>query len=434
LKTTLNHSTKLDKTMNIFPSPEQRLNPFQFYADMRHNNPVAYDDRNNIWAVFRYYDVQFILGDYTHFSSALPPTKLDNNLSKEGNKEEEKEMMPFSRPSLLKSDPPYHRTLRGVVASAFTPLTISKLEPRIERITHDLLNQVIEKGNMDLINDLAYPLPVTVIAELLGVPLQDRNIFRIWADKLLSSAGSQLIAEQHGSAKNLILIQSEMDDYFNAIIDKRTISPQSDLISNLIKAEADGHHLSREEILAFCTLLLLAGHVTTVNLIGNTILSLLQNPQEFKKLKEDVILSSSSSLIPSTIEETLRYRSPVQAIFRMTTQEITIGGTQKIPSGQGIIVWLGSANHDESVFPDPEKFDISRIPHAHSHVGFGHGIHFCIGAPLARLEARVALKIILERLQDLELDESKAIKPLDSLIFHGVSQLPLRFTPSTARI
>src|SRR6187200_949253 len=414
--------------MNIFPSPKQRLNPFQFYADMRHNNPVAYDDSNNIWAVFRYYDVQFILGDYTHFSSAVPvPTKLDANLQKEGNEEEEQKM-PFSRPSLLKSDPPYHRTLRGVVASAFTPMIISKLEPRIENITHDLLNQVIEKGNMDLINELAYPLTVTVIAELLGVPLQDRDIFRRWADKLLSSAGSQLIAEHHGSAKNLVLIESEMDDYFNAIIDKRTLSPQSDLISNLIKAEADGHHLSREEILAFCTLLLLAGHVTTVNLIGNTILPLLQNPQEFKKLK------ASPTLIPSTIEETLRYRSPVQAIFRMTTQDITIGGAQKIPSGQGIIVWLGSANHDESVFPDPEKFDISRVPHAHSHVGFGHGIHFCLGAPLARLEARVALKIILERLQNLELDESKDIKPLQSLIFHGVSQLPLRFTPNTARI
>jgi cytochrome P450 len=412
--------------MNVFPSPEQRLNPFQFYSDMRHNNPVAYDDRNNIWGVFRYYDVQFILGDYTHFSSAVLPTKL-NNLMKEGNEEDQK--MPFSRPSLLKSDPPYHRTLRAVVASAFTPMTISKLEPRIEGITHDLLNQVIEKGNMDLINELAYPLPVTVIAELLGVPLQDRDTFRIWADKLVSSAGNQLNAENRGSAKNLVVLQSEMDDYFNAIIDKRTITPQSDLVSNLIKAEADGHHLSREEILAFCTLLLLAGHVTTVNLIGNTILSLLQNPQEFKKLKEDGT-SSSPSLIPSTIEETLRYRSPVQAVFRLTTQEITIGGAQKIPSGQGIVVWLGSANHDESVFPDPERFDISRIPHAHSHVGFGHGIHFCLGAPLARLEARIALKIILERLQNLELDVSniETIKPLHSLFFHGVSQLPLRFT------
>ncbi|HET7285243.1 MAG TPA: cytochrome P450 [Nitrososphaeraceae archaeon] len=412
--------------MNIFPPTEQSLSPFQFYADMRHNNPVAYDDRNNIWGVFRYYDVQFILGDYMHFSSAVPPTKL-NDLSKEVNEEDEDQKMPFSRPSLLKSDPPYHRTLRAVVASAFTPMTISKLEPRIESITHDLLNQIIEKGNMDLINDLAYPLPVTVIAELLGVPLQDRDTFRTWADKLISSAGSQLNAEHHGSAKNLISIQSEMDDYFNAIIDKRTITPQTDLISNLIKAEADGHHLSREEILAFCTLLLLAGHVTTVNLIGNTILSLLQNPQEFKKLKED---RTSSSLIPSIIEETLRYRSPVQAVFHMTTQDITIGGAQKIPSGQGIVVWLGSANHDESVFPDPEKFDISRIPHAHSHVGFGHGIHFCLGAPLARLEAGVALKIILERLQNLELDDSNIehIKPLHSLFFHGVSQLPLRFT------
>jgi cytochrome P450 len=411
--------------VNVFPSAEQRLNPFQFYADMRHNNPVAFDDRNNMWAVFRYYDVQSILGDYAHFSSGVPvpPSTLNNNLPKEGNEEEKEQKMPFSRSSLGKSDPPYHRTLRAVVASAFTPMTISKLEPRIESTTYDLLNQVIEKGNMDLINDLSYPIPVTVIAELLGVPLQDRNTFRIWADKLVSFVGSQRIAEYQGSVKNLVPIESEMDDYFNAIIDKRTTSPQTDLISDLIKAEADGRHLSREEILAFCNLLLVAGHVTTVNLIGNTILSLLQNPQEFKKLKED------RSLIPATIEETLRYRSPIQAIFRMTTQDITIGGAQKILSGQQIIGWLGSANHDESVFPDPEKFDISRIPHAHFHVGFGHGIHFCLGAPLARLEARVVLKIILERLQNLELDETKSIKPLDSLIFHGVSQLHLRFTP-----
>ena len=409
--------------MNIFPSPEQQLNPFQFYADMRHNNPVAYDNRNNIWGVFRYYDVQFILGDYTHFSSNPPPPKSDN-LPNQGKEQK----MPFTRPSLLKSDPPYHRMLRAVIASAFTPMAISKLEPRIESITHELVNQVTQKGNMDLINDLAYPLPVTVIAELLGVPVQDRNIFRGWADKLVSSAGSQLNEEQHASAKNLFQMQTEMDDYFNAIIDKRTIAPQSDLISGLIKAEADGHRLSREEILAFCTLLLLAGHVTTVNLIGNTVLSLLQNPQEFRKLKEEDNLSTSP-LIPSTIEETLRYRSPVQAVFRTTKEQVTIGESQKIPPGQGIVVWLGSANHDESVFPDPEKFDISRIPHGHSHVGFGQGIHFCLGAPLARLECRVTLKIILERLRDLELDSSKTetIKALPSLFFHGVSQLPLRF-------
>jgi cytochrome P450 len=400
--------------MNIFPPPEQRLSPFQFYADMRHNKPIAYDDRSKMWAVFRYYDIQSILGDYTRFSSILPQRQTLG-----------------LRLGLLNTDPPYHRTLRGAVASAWTPMAISKLEPRIESITHDLLNQVIEKGKIDLINDLAYPLPITVIADLLGIPLQDRDTFRGWGEKVVSSTESQFYVEQHGHPdENFASMQSEMDDYFNGIIDKRTISPQSDFISNLIKAETDnGHHLSREEILEFCTLLLLAGHVTTVNLIGNTILSLLQNPQEFKKLKEED-RSSLPSLISSTIEETLRYRSPVQSLTRMTTQEVTIGG-QKIPSEQDIFVMIGSANHDESVFPDPEKFDISRTPHGHSHVGFGHGIHFCLGAPLARLEAKVALKIILERLQDLELDDSKKeeIKPIDSFIFHGVSHLPLRFTP-----
>jgi cytochrome P450 len=396
--------------MNIFPSPEQRLFPFQFYADMRHNNPVAYDDISNMWAVFRYYDIQSILGDSTHFSSAPSPTL------------QRKQRTVGTMPSLLRSDPPYHRTLRAVVASAFTPMTISKLEPRIESIVHDLLNQIIERGNMDLINELAYPLPVSVIVELLGVPLEDSDTFHVWADKLATSTETET---------DDFLDLPPLDDYFNAIIDKRRTNPQPDLISSLIKAEADGHHLSREEILAFCSLLLIAGHETTVNLIGNMILSLLQNPQEFKKLKEHRSSSSSlSSLISSTIEETLRYQSPVQAIPRRTAQEVTIGG-QKITSGQDIIAMIGSANHDESVFPDPEKFDISRIPHGHSHMGFGHGIHFCLGAPLARLEGSIVLKIILDRLQNLEIDDSKkeAIKPLASIVFHGVSHLPLRFTP-----
>jgi len=221
-----------------------------------------------------------------------------------------------------------------------------------------------------------------------------------------------------------------MDSYFSTIVEERIRSPREDLITNLIKAQADGRQLSKDEILTFCWLLLLAGHVTTVNLIGNTILSLLQNPDEFKLLQDDY------NLIGSTIEETLRYRSHVQAVARIVTKETNLGG-QKIQSGQRIIPWLGSANHDESIFPDPERFDIGRSNSAtyhHGHVGFGHGIHFCLGAPLARLEGQVVLRVILQRLQDLTLDtegskknDKDSLTPLQSVFFHGVAHLPLRF-------
>jgi cytochrome P450 len=414
--------------MNIFPPLEQRLNPFKFYATMRESNPIAYDDKNNLWGIFRYYDVQSILGDYTHFSSNPPNPQHGKQLL------EDRRQLPFSRPSLLKSDPPYHRVLRGVIASAFTPMAIARLETRIENVANHLVDRVIKEGNMDLISDLAYPLPVTVIAELLGIPVEDRNIFQDWADKLVSSAGGEL-NDQPNSTKNLITIQSEMDEYFGPIIDNRSKDPQQDLISSLIKAEADGNHLTKEEILAFCTLLLLAGHVTTVNLIGNAVLSLLQYQEQIKLLKDDI----SYSLIPSAIEETLRYRSPVQAVFRITNRGAKVAD-QSIDPGQGVVIWLGSANHDEKVFPDPDKFDISRSPQGHSHVGFGHGIHFCLGAPLARLEGKVAIKVILERLKDLQFEYERGtdlveglpqnVKPLHSLFFHGVSSLPLRFRPA----
>ncbi len=203
---------------------------------------------------------------------------------------------------------------------------------------------------------------------------------------------------------------------------------RNDLISNLLNAEIDGDSLSEQEILAFCSLLLLAGHVTTVNLIGNTIRSLLEHPQQFKLL----LLQDNKSypLIPSAIEETLRYRSPVQALFRFAIHDTNIGG-RKIQYGQRMIIWIGSANHDESIFHFPEQFDMARNPNAH--IAFGHGIHFCLGSTLARLEAQVVLKIILERLHDLRFDDEykqEALKPLHGVFFHGVNHLPLRFRPS----
>ena len=320
-----------------------------------------------------------------------------------------------------------------VIASAFTPMMIAKLQPHIENIVHEMLNEVITKGSMDLIDDLAYPLPVTIIAELLGVPIDDRNLFRGWADMIVSSTGSD-ITDEHGTSNNIVQMIKEMDSYFSGIVEERTQKPRDDLITNLIKAQAEGRHLSNDEILTFCRLLLLAGHVTTVNLIGNTILSLLQNQTEFR------LLQNNHNLIPSTIEETLRYRSPVQAVVRIVKKETNLGG-RVIPSGQRIIAWLGSANHDESVYVDPERFDITRWNSTNSdqhraHVGFGHGIHFCLGAPLARLEGQVVLRVILQRLHDLNFDSNgnENLIPLQSVFFHGVAHLPLRFLPGPKKL
>lgn len=411
--------------MNIFPPPDQRLYPFRFYAEMRRLNPITYDERSNFWGVFRYSDIQNILGDYMTFSSAAP--KLDSPSTE---KNQNANAAAFQRPSLLQSDPPYHRTLRGVISSAFTPMIIAKLEPHIENIAHELLNRVIQKGSMDLIDDLAYPLPVTIIAELLGVPIEDRDLFRGWADRIVSSTAveGEMSDDENVTSKNIIRMIDEMDSYFSNIVEERTKNPREDLITNLIKAQADGRHLYKDEILTFCRLLLLAGHVTTVNLIGNTILSLLQNPHELR------LVQSDRTLIPSTIEETLRYRSPVQAVARIVIKDTSLG-RQKLQLGQRIIAWLGSANHDESMFEDPERFDIARNKSSShpAHIGFGHGIHFCLGAPLARLEGQVALRVILQRLQDLKLDsrdkENKQadLIPLQSVFFHGVTHLPLMF-------
>ena len=273
--------------MNIFPPTNQRLYPFDFYSQMRRLNPVAYDERNKIWGIFRYGDVQSVLGDYMTFSS--DPQRSDSLMLPFT----ERAATPFQRLSLLQSDPPYHRTLRGVIASAFTPMIIAKLQPHIERIAHEMLNEVIAKGSIDLIDDLAYPLPVTIIAELLGITIEDRNLFRGWADTIVSSTGGD-VTDEHGTSNNIVQMIKEMDSYFSGIIEERTQKPREDLITNLIKAQIEGRHLSKDEILTFCRLLLLAGHVTTVNLIGNTILSLLQNPAEFRRLKDDhnLILST----------------------------------------------------------------------------------------------------------------------------------------------
>jgi cytochrome P450 len=434
--------------MNIFPSPHQILNPFPFYAEMRKFHPIEYDEKNEIWGIFRYNDIQNILTDYRNFSSdiqKLVNIQQEQEMQKVTEPQDHKNRRPL-RSSLLTSDPPRHSQLRRVISSAFSPNTIYKLKPRIEQICYDMIDNVIEQGHMDLINDLAYPLPVTVIAELLGIPAQDQDTFKKWADDLLGSTrgSSNNLPIDKDSQKIFARVQSEMDLYFNNIIEKRRIQKQlsssNDLIDNLLRAEIDGNTLSGEDILAFCSLLLLAGHVTTVNLIGNVVRSLLEYPQQLKQL---LLLQSNGnlhknydSLISSAIEETLRYRSPVQGVFRFATHDVALGGQGKekaIQRGQRMIMWIGSANHDESIFTNAEIFDINRNT-ADTHFAFGHGIHFCLGSILATLEAQVVLKIILDRLHNLRFANEyneELLKPLHGVFFHGVSNLPLCFESSS---
>jgi cytochrome P450 len=411
--------------MNIYPPVEQRFSPFEFYSLMRKNNPVVFDERNGQWGLYCYSDIEKILKDPIKFSSKFGPFQVPQEYQEN-----------LNRPSLLNTDPPYHRKLRSIVDTLFVPIEIAKLEPRIENIANELIDNIIKKDNttMDLITDFAYPLPATVIAELLGVPSEDRDTFRQWADNIVSlEITSDSDIDSIRKANKTV---TDMDIYFNKLIEKKKKIPANDLISHIIKAKVDGHSLFGKEILSFCSLLLNAGHVTTVNLIGNLVFSLLENPQEFKRLQE-----SKNSLIKSTIEETLRYRSPVQFLFRIANADVTLSEEsgkkrvqkQKIQKGQGITLFLGSANHDESIFTDPERFDITRKNLRH--LGFGTGIHFCLGAPLARLEGKIALRMILERFENLQFNFDNSdrqdlytkVTPLKSSFLLGLSHLPLCF-------
>jgi len=429
--------------MDIFPPPDQILNPFPFYSKMRKSHPIAYDDKNKLWGIFRYYDIQEILTDYRHFSSDVQ--ELINVQQAELERQDQNRVLERGesvRRSILTSDPPYHNKLRSVISSAFTSNKMGALKPRIEQVCHELIDIVIENGHMDLINDLAYPLPVTVIAELLGIPSDDRDTFRRWADELIGSTATNNnnLPIDRASEQTFKRVQNEMDSYFIKIIEKRKVEKLSsnDLISNLLKAEIDGNKLTDEEIFAFCSLLLLAGHVTTVNLIGNMIRSLLENPDQLDQVSLLINSYTTSeqnhdkhSSISSTVEETLRYRSPVQALIRFATEDVVIR-EQKILRGQKLLIWIGSANHDETIFHDAEKFDISRSFANNAHLAFGHGIHYCVGSALASLEAQVVLKLILGRLKDMKFADDyreESLRPLYGIFFHGVKNLPISFKP-----
>lgn len=386
--------------MQFLPrSSEDIPRAFSWFEQMRTNHPVLHSEPLPFWQVFRYEDVKEVLTDYNRFSSQpLPGFSV-----------------PFLEDTLVAKDPPDHRKLRNLVNLAFTPRAVAHLADRITQITQDLLDQVRSQGKMDVVTDIAFPLPAKVIAEMLGVPDEDWDIFQRWARV---SGGDTRAAHRdlEELPRNMF---EEMGGYFSKLLAERRRSPREDLVSALSVAEIDGERLSEYELVRFCILLLAAGQETTKNLIANAILCFTDHPDTMERLRRE------PDLMPSAIEEVLRYLPPAWFLFRRTTTDVELGG-QLIPANHAVLTWLASAARDPAQFPDPDRFIIDREPNRH--ITFGHGIHFCIGAPLARLEAKIALPMMVEQLNNLQRVEGVPIEINTGVVF-VIENLPVTFQP-----
>ena len=383
------HEYSLDETMRLF----------DWFAEMQAENPVAYDEKMHMWQVFRYKDVQQVITDYTVFSSEAVPGFSEDT---------------FLRDTIVAKDPPDHRKLRNLVNLAFTPRAVNHLSERIAQVTQELLDAVLPQGRMDIVSDIAFPLPAKVIAAMLGVPDEDWDIFRRWAGATDGAPAPRSREEAMQAHHNR---QQNMHDYFSNLLAERRRSPRNDLISDLCVAEIDGERLGQNELVNFCLLLLAAGQETTKNLLANAVYCFTEYPQVRAQLLQQ------PELMPQAIEEILRYLPPVWFTFRRTTTEVELGG-QRIPANAIIQVWNAAANHDATQFPEPERLLIQREPNRH--LTFGHGIHFCIGAPLARLEARVVLPMLLEQLQDLQRVPDVPIN-VHAGVVYVIQSLPVTF-------
>jgi len=392
-------------SFNIW-DPEFRANPYPHYGALYAGPPLVMTVGPMTFAlVARYADVSAGLRDHEHMSSVRPPPPPQAYQGR------------FSGArNMLGSDPPHHSRLRKMVSRDFTPRRIREMEPRIREIAKDLLDKVEAKGDFELMADLANVLPVTVIAEMLGVPAELHATFKRWSDRLVGGDNNVPGAPPPPEA---IRVVDELGDYFTAEIEKRRANPGPDLVSALVAAHDEGEAMSAADLLSFVTLLLIAGNETTTNLIGNGTLALGRNPEQFDALKRN------PAMLPRAIEEMLRYDGPVQATVRFTNQPVQLGGTE-LPAKAFALMIVAAANRDPAQFKDPEKFDIAREPN--DHVAFGEGIHFCIGAALARMEAMVAFEAMFARFPQLRLKDP-AFKPTykGSYFLRGLESVPLAF-------
>ncbi len=386
-------------------------NPYPTYAELRERYPVLYNGDTNQWIVSRYADVNALLRD-----RRLGRTYLHVASHQEMGRPEEPEWhAPFwhlIRNGMLDREPPDHTRLRRLVSRAFTPRTVENLRGRIQGIVDGLIDAVQGEPEFDLISRIAEPLPVTVIAELLGVPEVDRPLLRPW------SADICLMYElnpSEASARRAVRASVEFSDYLRELSRKRRADPGDDLISRLTQVVDEGDVLTEDELIGTCVLLLNAGHEASVNLAGNAWWALFRNPEQFARLRED------HSLVASAIEELMRYDTPLQMFERWVLEDIEVEGV-RIPRGEELALLFGSANHDPDVFDEPDRLDLSRSPNPH--LAFGAGVHYCLGAPLARLELAILFATLLRRLPTMTVVAEPVWKP--TYILRGLQELRVR--------
>jgi cytochrome P450 PksS len=397
-------------------SPRHKADPYPFYARLRAEAPVfrvRLPDKQTAWLVSRYDDVAMVLKDERFAKDrfrALTPQQLGKQPWIPG------VFRPLLR-NMLDLDAPDHSRLRALVQKAFTPRLIEQMRDRIQALADGLLDATLDRGRMDLIRDYALPIPTTIIAEMLGVPVEDRHRFQRWSRAMVSANPSgwwTLLVVPHVWA---------FLRYVRKLVGVRRARPGDDLLSALVQAEEAGEQLSADELLAMVVLLLIAGHETTVNLIGNGMLALLEHPDQMEKLRRD------PSLIKTAVEELLRYNGPLEtSTERFTREDVTIAGVT-IPQGSMVYAAIASANRDERQFANPDALDVTREPN--KHLSFGLGGHYCLGAPLARLEGQIAINTLLARTRELRLAVSpRALRWRRGLVLHGLQGLPVAFRTS----
>ena len=396
-------------------NPAVLANPYPLFHRLRTEDPVHWDPFLHAWVVTRYKDVVTVL----HYHSA-ERTPTPEQLTAIGLAA----LNPIAEimvKQMLFLDPPAHTRLRSLASQAFTPQRVEVLRGHIREITNRLLDNVESKGCMDVIADLAEPLPCIVTAEMLGVPVEDYQQLKAWSQDFAEMLGNF----QHNPDRARKILKSVLDmaDYFRSAMREQRARPRGGLVSSLMNAQIDGDRLTEEEVIANCIVTMVGGQETTTNLIGNGVLTLLRNPDQMEKLRSDL------SLIPSAVEELLRYESPSQHTARLAPEDTILGG-KRIRKRQAVIAVMAAGNRDPERFPDPDRLDITRTENRH--LAFGWAAHFCFGAALARIEGQTAFELMLRRLPNWTFDQSPLVWR-SNLGLRGLTKLPIHFgQPSAA--